>query len=191
MSAGHVTVRLAGAEQAAARLGEFRALYSEVYADPPYEWGEEHASLFAERFLSQTRQEGFALAEARGPHDLVGIAFGLPVSIVSGSSRWWQNLTAPLPAEITAEWPGRTFALVELLVRVPWRRQHVAKAMHDLLLHARPEERAILTALPAAVPAQEAYRTWGWRKIAQRHNPLPGSPLFDVLVREIAHPGAD
>jgi hypothetical protein len=63
--------------------------------------------------------------------------------------------------------------------------------MHDLLLHARPEERAILTALPTAVPAQEAYRTWGWRKIAQRHNPLPGSPLFDVLVREIAHPGAD
>jgi hypothetical protein len=191
MPAGRVMVRQADAEQAAACLGEFRALYSEVYADPPYEWGDEHASLFAERFTSQVRQEGFALVEARDGHDLAGMAFGLPVTPVSGSSGWWQNLTAPLAPEITAEWPGRTFALIELLVRVPWRRQHVARDMHDLLLHARHEERAILTALPAAAPAQEAYRTWGWRKVAQRHNPLPGLPLFDVLIKEIAHPGAD
>jgi hypothetical protein len=36
---------------------------------------------------------------------------------------------------------------------------------------------------PAADPAQAAYRKWGWRKIAQKRNPLPGAPLFDVLVR--------
>ena len=46
-------------------MDELHALYSEVYAEPPYEWGQEHAELFAERFEVQRRQEGFALVEAR------------------------------------------------------------------------------------------------------------------------------
>jgi hypothetical protein len=58
--------------------------------------------------------------------------------------------------------------------------------MHDLLLKDRPEERATLTVLPAAAPAQAAYRKWGWHKMAQKRNPLPGSPLFDLLIRPLA-----
>jgi hypothetical protein len=42
----------------------------------------------------------------------------------------------------------------------------------------------------AAAPAQAAYRKWGWRKVAQKRNPLPGSPLFDVFVKELTHPDA-
>jgi hypothetical protein len=61
--------------------------------------------------------------------------------------------------------------------------------MHDLLLHDRPEERATLTVLPAAAPAQAAYRKWGWHRVAQKRNPLPGSPLFDVLLKQLLHPG--
>ena len=137
---------------------------------------------------SQRRQDGFALVEARH-----GDRPGRPRLRVTlpgrSTARGWQNLTTALPPEVTAERPGRTFALVELLVRAPWRRQHVAQAMHDLLLHDRPEERATLTVLPAAAPAQAAYRKWGWRKVAQKRLPLPGSPLFDVLVKQLAHPG--
>jgi ribosomal protein S18 acetylase RimI-like enzyme len=184
MRADHITVEIIDCEHAVAHLDELRALYLEVYAEPPYEWTDEHAALFVERFMAQCRQDGFAMAEARNDdHELVGIAFGLAVQPVSGSSGWWANLTSPLPTEVTAEWPGRTFAIVELLVRAPWRRQHIAQAMHDLLLKGRPEERAMLTALPAATSAQAAYHKWGWRKVAQKSNPLPGSPLFDVLVR--------
>jgi hypothetical protein len=58
--------------------------------------------------------------------------------------------------------------------------------MHDLLLKDRPEERATLTVLPAAAPAQAAYQKWAWRKVAQKRNPLPGSPLFDVMLRDLA-----
>jgi hypothetical protein len=58
--------------------------------------------------------------------------------------------------------------------------------MHNLLLKDRPEERATLTVLPAASPAQAAYQRWGWRKVAQKRNPLPGSPLFDVMLRQFA-----
>jgi hypothetical protein len=187
VTAQHIAVETVGAQRALSHLDELRALYAEAYADPPYEWGDEHAALFAERFQAQCLQDGFSLVEARDGHDLVGIAFGMVIKPTSGSSGAWQNLTSTLPAEVTAEWPRRTFFIVELLIRAPWRRQRVAEAMHDLLLKDRPEERAMLTALPAAEPAQAAYRKWGWHKVAQKRNPLPGSPLFDVLVKQLTN----
>jgi hypothetical protein len=174
-----IIIRLADGGQAGRCIDELRALYSEVYAEPPYEWGDEHAALFTERFHVQRCQEGFALAEARHGTDLAGYAFGVTLR---PSTPWWQHLTTPLPAEITTERTGRTFALVELLVRARWRRRGIAQGMHDLLLRNRPEERATLTVLPAAHAAQAAYAKWGWRKVAQKRNPLPGSPLFDVLL---------
>ncbi len=186
MPGAGITFRQVDSEQAAADFGELRALYSEVYAEPSYEWGEEHADLFAERFDVQRRQEGFALVEARDGTDLAGFAFGVTLQ---PTTPWWNNLTTTLPPEVTTERPGRTFALVEMLVRAPWRRQHVAQSLHDLLLHNRPEERATLTVLPAAAPAEAAYLKWGWHKVAQKRNPLPGSPLFDVLIKQLTHPG--
>jgi GNAT superfamily N-acetyltransferase len=188
MPPGHITFQMIGGEDAAAHLGELRALYGEVYAESPYEWGDDHAALFAERFEGQRRQGGFALVEARDFPELAGFAFGVTLR---PSTPWWQNLTTTLPAEVTTEWPGRTFALVEMLVRARWRRQHIAQAMHDLLLKDRPEERATLTVLPAAAPAQAAYRKWGWHKVAQKRNPLPGSPLFNVLIKPLACPAKD
>lgn len=182
---GHVSFHLVGGEEAAGRVGELRALYSEVYAEPPHEWGDDHAALFADRFGVQRCQEGFALVEAWNGVELAGFGFGVTLQ---PPAPWWHNLTTTLPAEVTTERPGRTFALVELLVRPPWRRQHIAQAIHDLLLKGRPEERASLAVLPAAASAQAAYRTGGWRKVAQKSNPLPGSPLFDVLVRPLADP---
>ena len=97
------------------------------------------------------------------------------------STSWWRDLTTPLPDDVTAEHPGRTFALVDLLVRASWRRQGIAQDLHDLILAGRPEERATLTVLPAATPAQNAFATWGWRKVA-RTRPEPGAPVSDVLV---------
>lgn len=167
-------------ERAGQYLDELAGLYAEVYAEPPYEWGEEHAALFKERFEVQRRQEGFRLVTVRDHGELVGLAFGVTLR---PTTPWWQNLETPLPAEITAERPGRTFAVVEMLVRTPWRRQHIAEAMHELLLQDRPEERATLTVLPEAEPARAAYRKWGWEKVGRKRNPLPGSPVFEVMIR--------
>jgi GNAT superfamily N-acetyltransferase len=173
--------RLDGA-QALTHLDELRDIYTEVYAEPPYQWGQEHADLFVERFHGQARQPGFAMVEARHGPGLIGVALGVTLQ---PATPWWRHLTTPLPDDITTEWTGRTFALVELLVRRPWRRQHIAQTMHDLLLQRRPEERATLTVLPAAQPAREAYISWGWQLITQKRNPLPGSPLFDVMVKDL------
>jgi ribosomal protein S18 acetylase RimI-like enzyme len=171
VSAPDMTFRLLDGRQAAANASELQALHAEVWADD--------AAAFADRFLVQRRQPGFVLAEARHGGYLVGYAFGMPLR---PSTDWWRYLTTPLPEEFTAEHPGRTFALAELVVRASWRRQGIGRALHDLILQDRPEERATLTVPPAATPAQNAFRNWGWRKVARTRGEQPGSPVSDVLV---------
>ena len=181
-----IDFRMVAADEAMRHLDELTDLYREVYAEPPYEWGEEHAELFSKRFAGQCQDVGFSLVEARDGGKLIAFGFGVTLA---PTAPWWQNLITLLPAEITHEYVGRTFALVELLVRRPWRRLHVAETIHARLLQDRHEERATLTVLPAADAAQAAYVKWGWRKVAQKRNPLPGSPVFDVMVRELEKAG--
>jgi ribosomal protein S18 acetylase RimI-like enzyme len=182
VSAPGITFRLLDGTQAAEHADELRALHAEVYADPPYRCADD-AALFADRFRVQRRQPGFVLAEARHGGYLVGYAAGLPLR---PSTSWWRDLTTAVPDEVTAEHPGRTFALADLAVRASWRRQGIAQGLHDLILAGRPEERATLTVLPAATAAQSALRKWGWRKVARTRDPRPGSPTCDVLVTPLA-----
>ena len=178
MSAPGIEFQLLGGKQAAEHAAELLALHAEVYAEPPYR-RDEDGELLAGRFAVQRRQPGFVLAEARHGDYLVGYASGMPLR---PSASWWRNLTTPLPEHLTAEHPGRTFALADLLVRAPWRRQGIGAALHHLILTSRSEERATLTVLPAATPAQRAFRTWGWRRVARARDPSPGSPVYDVLL---------
>jgi hypothetical protein len=175
---GLVFRRLDG-RQAAEHADDFAGLHAEVYADLPYRRADD-AEVYPGRLRVQRRQPGFALAEVRHGGYLVGYAAGMPLR---PSTSWWRELTTPLPAEVTEEHPGRTFALVDLLVRASWRRQSIGAELHDLILDGRPEERATLTVLPAAAPAQNAFRTWGWRKVARaRSESDPDAPVADVLV---------
>ena len=177
MSVPGLTFRLLDGGQAAAHAEEFHVLHAEVYADPPY--GQASDKEYPRQLAVRRRQPGFVLAEARNGGYLVGYAAGMPLR---PSTSWWRELTTPLPDEVTAEHPGRTFAVVDLLVRAPWRRQGIAQTLHDLILANRPEERATLTVLPTATPAQNAFQKWGWRKVARTRDPRPGSPVCDVLV---------
>jgi len=173
-----MTFQLLDGAQAAAAVADLHAVHAEVYADPPFERHDDAAS-FAGRFRVQRRQPGFVLAEARRGGYLVGYATGMPLR---PSTSWWRDLTTPLPDDVTAEYPGRTFALTDILVRASWRRQGIGRALHDLILQSRPQERATLAVLPGATPAQSAFQSWGWRKIARTRDPRPGSPVSDILV---------
>jgi len=181
-----MTFQLLDGTQAAAHADELQALHAAAYADPPYRQ-QDDAALFADRFRVQRRQPGFVLAEVRHGDYLVGFASGMPLR---PSTSWWRELTAPLPAEVTAEHSGRTFAVTDLLVRASWRRQGIGRALHDLLLADRPEERATLTVLPATAPAQTALAGWGWRKAARARGSGPSSPVSDVLIIPLPVSGA-
>jgi GNAT superfamily N-acetyltransferase len=171
-------------QQAAAHADELQALHAEVYGSPPYGLDED-AAAFGRRFTVQSRQPGFVLAEARHGEYLVGYACGMPLR---PSTSWWNELTTPLPQEVTAEHPGRTFALADLLVRASWRRQGIGRDLHDLILAGRSEERATAAVLPAATPAQRALGSWGWHKVA-RTRTGPGSAVCDVLLRPLTGGG--
>jgi GNAT superfamily N-acetyltransferase len=184
--APELTFQLLDGTQAAAHAEQLQALHAEVYAGPPYHRNDD-AAQFAHRFQVQRRQPGFALAEAWHGGYLVGYALGMPLR---PSTSWWAGLTTPLPDDVTAERPGRTFAVADLLVRASWRRQGIARALLGLLLSNRSEERATLTVLPTATAAQNAFRSWGWRKIARTRGSHHGSPVADVLITTLpVNPG--
>jgi ribosomal protein S18 acetylase RimI-like enzyme len=172
VAAPGITFHRLDGRQAAAHEEELEAVHREVYGEAGHE-------TFARQFRVWRRQQGFALAEARHGDYLVGFAAGMPLR---PSTSWWKNLTTPVPAEVTTEHPGRTFALTELLVRASWRRQGIAGSLHDLILDGRPEERATLAVPPAATAAQRAFREWGWSRVARTHGPDHGSPVLDVLI---------
>jgi GNAT superfamily N-acetyltransferase len=121
--------------------------------------------------------------EARSGDFLVGYAAGLPLR---PSTSWWRDLTTSAPEQLTQEHPGRTFALVELLVRASWRRQGIGRSLHDLLLGSRSEERATAIVSPAAGAAQGAFRAWGWQKVARTRSQDPELPASDVLLTPLA-----
>ncbi len=173
VSTPDITFCLLDGRQAAAHVDELQALHREVCGQA------DDGGLLAGQFRVRRRQPGFMLAEARHGGYLVGYASGMPLR---SSTSWWKDLTTPLPAKVTTEYPGRTFALTELLVRASWRRQGIARSLHDLMLGSRPEERATLIVAPGAIPAQSAFRKWGWSKVARTRGPHPGSPVLDVLV---------
>ena len=173
MPAPEITFQLHDGRRAAAHGAELQALHTEVYGR------DKDDARLAGRFSVQCRQPGFVLAEARSGGFLVGCTAGMPLR---PSTSWWRDVTTPLPDQITAEHPGRTFALIELLVRASWRRQGIGRSLHDLILVSRREERATVVVPPTATAAQTAFQNWGWHKIARTRNPGTGSPASDVLV---------
>lgn len=107
----------------------------------------------------------------------MGYAYGAPLR---QSTSWWRDLTTPLPEDVTEEYPGRTFALLDLAVRAAWRRQGIGRDLHDLVLAGRREERATVVIPPEATAAQRAFKAWGWDKTARTRE---GSVVSDVLLR--------
>jgi ribosomal protein S18 acetylase RimI-like enzyme len=152
-------------------------LYEDVYADllhNPFDSTER----FAERVTAYMSRSGFAMTTAYAGTDPVGMAFGFALP---PDTHWWDGLTTPVPGGFTAETGSRTFALCEMMTAAPWRRQGIARHLHDLLLSGRAEERATLLVRQDNTAAQAAYASWGWRKVGLLQ-PFPDAPIYDALV---------
>ncbi|NVI86039.1 GNAT family N-acetyltransferase [Actinomadura sp. BRA 177] len=161
-------------------------VHDAVFAQPPFAWAPQMATENSEylRRLMDDPTFGFVLAEHRG--HLIGYAFGHRLPADHG---WWNDFTEPLPDDLTAEWDGRTFALISLALLPPWRGLGIGGRLVRELLAARNEERAILSVQPTAVATQAFYRHLGWHKVG-RKGPLEGvvPPYWDIFIFTVAPP---
>ena len=178
-----VTVRRCGARTALARAQEVVDVHAEVHADLPFGRDRYFGSdAFRRRLRIGAWQPGFELCLAETEHgEIAGLLYGWALPAYT---RWWQPLAAGLPAELTAEDGSRSVFIQEIMVRAPWRRQGVARRMHDFFLAGRGERRGLMCVLPGNEPAAGAYRRWGWRTVAT--GPFgPDEPVFDCLVLDL------
>lgn len=164
-----------------ADLDDYRQIlldvYEEIYRDrlddpffsTPRYW---------ERLQGYASRHGFSFTMGMLGTDAVGYALGYTLPAGSG---WWRGLNSEAKEEELREDGHRTFALTEIMVREPWRRQGFARQLHDRLLADRKEERATLLVLPDNTPAKAAYASWGWRKLGEL-KPFEDSPTYDAMI---------
>ncbi|TLQ45059.1 GNAT family N-acetyltransferase [Streptomyces marianii] len=169
--------------EAAEQLDAFLPTYEEVYVEPPYCEGPRDVAEFIDRYQLQTQRPGFRLVLARDGGEVVGFTFGYRLPEDTG---WWDNLLEPMPDEFTRESGERTFVIIELAVRKPWRRRGIAAGLHERLLDGLAVERVTLTMRPEpeAAPAQSAYASWGYRQVGQSH-PWEEAPVYDAMVLDL------
>ncbi|MET9445671.1 GNAT family N-acetyltransferase [Streptomyces cinerochromogenes] len=170
-------------QDAAAQLDAFLPAYEEVYAEPPYLEGPRDVAEFIDHYQVHTRRPGMRLVLAHDGQVVVGFTYGY---YLAPDTRWWHNLQdVTLPQEFIQEDGRRTFAILELAVRKPWRRKGVAAGLHTVLLNGLDAERITLTVRPEpeASAARFAYLSWGYRKLGISH-PWEDAPLYECMVCE-------
>jgi ribosomal protein S18 acetylase RimI-like enzyme len=175
------TVHLGGAPLAEALFDAIRNLYDEVFSQPPFAWEESEPEDHRKRLMRVMAEPTFGLTVALAEGALVGFAYGYTSA---PDSPRWTGFTPPLSAGLTAEWPGRTFALVDLAVRADWRGKGIGRQLVDELLGSRQEERAVLKTEPEVIETGKFYVRTGWRRVGRRAIRNSSVPLWDVYVRE-------
>jgi ribosomal protein S18 acetylase RimI-like enzyme len=171
--------------QAARLLDDIAPVYEEVYAEPPYEEGPKDVAQFIERYDREHRVRDFRLVVARDDHgELSGFAYGLPLS---SSTSWWEGfLDTTLPDEFTREDGRRTFVIMELAVRAPYRCQSLGRAMHTALMRDNPAQRVTLAVRPEATPATSLYATLGYRLVGLTRA-WDDAPAYRIMIRDMGH----
>ncbi|MGH3782728.1 MAG: GNAT family N-acetyltransferase [Pseudonocardiaceae bacterium] len=161
----HLTVTVYGTDTSLDQGGAVQDLYAEIYAEAPYNEGTTEAEDFASGWHRTIDQRSFRLVIARRAGEPIGFAFGVQLR---ARTKWWKGALTSLPDDVTTEYPGRTFAIIELAVRRPYRRQGVGRKMHSHLVADLSEERIALLVRPEAPAPQQAYLSW----VRSDHSPV-------------------
>ncbi|WP_330230833.1 GNAT family N-acetyltransferase [Nocardia sp. NBC_00508] len=180
------SVRIGTAEDARHHFDAICELYDEAFSAPPFVWpateSQRHRQMLSK--MIDLPSFGIALAESGGA--LSGFVYGSTLTI---NTVWWDGFQQPVPADVTREWPGRTFAVIDLAVQEPMRRHGNGRRLLDTLLDSRPEERATLAVQPQAEDSHAFYRALGgWWLVGRQSTPGFVSPEFDVYIRELGSP---
>jgi ribosomal protein S18 acetylase RimI-like enzyme len=154
-----------------------KAYAEQIAADDPFSSEE----AFMRRFDAYTARPDFDMVVAYRGGEPVGQAWGWPLNVHSGEA-WWRGLVQEPEPGFTHEDGSRTFALSEIMVGRAWAGRGVGHALHDELLSARPETRAVLLVRPHNTTAYRAYTRWGWRKAGELRPNVPHAPVMDILI---------
>ena len=184
-----LTLTVHGADTSLNQLRTVSVLYAEAYAEPPYYEGRAEVEDFVSGWSTRTNQPNFRLVIADRLNESVGFAFGHQLHL---QTSWWDGALTALPDDITTERPGRTFAIIELVVRHPYRQRGVARWLHTHLTAGLSEERVTLLVRPDAPAPRRAYLSWGYQQVG-RIQPFPAGPVYDAMIKSLqrreAHAG--
>ena len=130
-----------------------------------------------------SRNDTFRAVVAARAERVVGFVYGYSLPTDHG---WWNDFPGELPADLTQEWAGRTFAVIDLAVDSDIRKQGVGRQLLAELFHHRPEQRAVLSVQPTATAAHGFYARLGWTLVG-RKGPMRGvdPPCWDIYLRPI------
>ncbi len=179
-----LTVTIYGTDTSLEQCAQVRDLYAEVYAEPPYGEGPAEVEDFAAGWHRTIDQRNFRLVIARRADEPIGFAFGVQLRV---RTKWWKGALTPLPDDITTEYPGRTFAIIEIAVRYPYRQRGVGRQLHTHLIAGLSEERITLLVRPEAPAPRQAYLSWGYQTVG-RIQPFPGAPVYDAMIKKLVLP---
>lgn len=155
-------------------------LYDKVFSQPPFRWTDDESDHHRQSLTRLMTNPTFGLVTAEANGELMGFAYGVALG---QDTLWWSSMAEPLPEALTAEWNGRTFAVIDLAVREDYRKRGIGRALLDTLLGNRQEERATLTVQPVATDTKEFYAYLGWEVLGTTRAPAGAvSPFFDVYL---------
>jgi ribosomal protein S18 acetylase RimI-like enzyme len=175
-----VLFRLGDVQAAENRWDAICALYDEVFSQPPFCWTDEESERHHQLLKKLQRNPTFGIVTAEEGESLFGFAYGYALPV---ETSWWEGFLAEVPGELTQEWPGRTFALIDIAVAREHRGRGYGRTLLDMLLKSRNEERVALSVQPTAEEAQAIYRHLGWRYVGRQEGwGDTVSPLWDVYV---------
>lgn len=167
----------------AALVGPICDLYDEVFSVPPFLWpideSADHRRLLDRLIVNPT----FGLSVAEVDSVLVGFAYGYSLG---SNTNWWNGFQQPVSDDLCREWPGRTFAVIDLAVQKDWRRAGIGSDILNRLLESRSEQRATLAVQPQSTASHRFYEAiGGWQLVGRQDTPGFVSPEFDIYVRTL------
>ena len=167
-------------------MDEICALYDEVFSASPFVWPENESDNHRSMLQRLILDPSFAIALALAGNSLIGFVYGVAIR---RDTNWWNGFQQPVPTELTQEWPGRTFAVIDLAVRTDQRRHGLGRQLLNTLLESRNEDRATLAVQPQSTDSHAFYQAiGGWRLVGRQDTPEYVSSQFDIYVLEPAQP---
>ncbi|MET9915385.1 GNAT family N-acetyltransferase [Streptomyces sp. NPDC006476] len=170
-------------DQAAAVRETLLEVYAEVYADDIANDPFAGVERFAGGLDNWSARPGWSCVIGYDDDQPVGYAYG---AVLPPNARWWGGLLTEVDEDLVRETGARTYALSELMVRIPWRKTGISRQLHDALLAERTEERATLLVRQSHPKVHALYESWGWKTIGDLRPRIEHAPLMHAMLLDLS-----